>query len=142
MANEKKYSVRVEPWDDKRHAPILREWLSHHKTEFPEETPEIGYMAYLNNTPTAAAFLRRVEGGSGQIDGLTTNPACSSVQRHMAIDAVFENIVDMAKYLRLRGLMFFTVDAGILERSKLRKFTKLSHTVSVLNLKEGAKWLP
>lgn len=84
--------------------------------------PRIGYIAYLGQQPIAAGFLRRVEGGFGQIDTLVSNAHFGSQIRHNAIDKVVSSLLDDAKVLGLEGIIAFTSDTGVLKRAEAMGF--------------------
>ena len=79
--------------------------------------PKIGYIAFFGETPIAAGFLRRVEGGFGQLDTLVSNPHFGSQIRHIAIDKVVTELLADAKVLNLEGIIAFTADLGVLRRA-------------------------
>lgn len=80
--------------------------------------PKIGYMALMNGHPIAAGFLRRVEGGYAQIDTLTSNKQFGSIVRHEGIKLIVDTLVNDAKDLKLKGIIAFTKDAGIIKRAE------------------------
>lgn len=80
--------------------------------------PKIGYIALLNDQPVAAGFLRRVEGGYSQMDGLTSNPFFGGMIRHDGIRLVVDALIRDAKELKLQGIIAFTKDQGVLTRAK------------------------
>lgn len=98
--------------------------------------PKIGYIALMGGHPIAAGFLRRVEGGYGQLDTLTSNPHFGSLVRHEGIKLVVDTLIQDAKDLRLQGLIAFTVDKGILSRAEDCGFHTLKHSLIALKLKE------
>lgn len=91
--------------------------------------PEIGYTAYKDGTPIAVAFLRRCEGQVAILDSLCTNPKAKSEDRHEAIDLLVNKIIEQCDYMKIKSLFAFTVDEGILERSKKHGFIKQAHIV-------------
>lgn len=100
-----------------------------------EEIPEYGYVTFVNDIPTAMAFLRRVEGGYAQLDGLTSNPMQSSEARHQAIDLVVNRIKYQCKELEIKHLIAFSSDNSTLLRSKSHGFTSMGdHKVIVLSI--------
>ncbi len=96
--------------------------------------PKIGYIVLRNNYPVAAGFLRRVEGGYAQLDTLTSNPMFGSLIRHQAIELVVNTLLQDAKDLKLRGIVAFSVDHGILNRAHTMGFHTLPHSLIALNL--------
>lgn len=98
--------------------------------------PKIGYMALLNNKPVAAGFLRRVEGGYAQLDGLTSNPYLGSIVRHKGIELVVDHLISAARQLKLNGVIGFTSDKGVLKRAEGLGFTTVDQSLIALRLKE------
>jgi hypothetical protein len=88
--------------------------------------PKIGYIAMLGGHPIAAGFLRRVEGGYGQVDTLTSNKYFGSQIRHQGIVKVLDALLQDAKDLRLHGVIGFTCDKSIFERTQTMGFHALS----------------
>ena len=87
--------------------------------------PKIGYISYFGDSPIAAGFLRRVEGGYAQMDTLVSNPHFGSQIRHLAIDKVVKSLIDDAKTLDLEGIVAFTSDIGVLKRAEDIGFNRL-----------------
>lgn len=75
--------------------------------------------------PIAFSFIRQCEGGFAQLDGLTSNPKCTSEQRHNALDMAITACIDTAKALKFAGLIAFTKNKSTLERSLLNGFEQL-----------------
>ncbi len=96
--------------------------------------PKIGYIALLNGHPIAAGFLRRVEGGYAQIDTLTSNKYFGSKIRHLGIKLVVDTLILEAKTLKLKGIIAFTKDEGILKRAKEIGFTEPEAKLIALKL--------
>lgn len=98
--------------------------------------PKIGYIALVNNRPVAAGFLRRVEGGYAQLDGLTSNPYYGSLVRHKGIEIVVDHLISAARQLKLNGIIAFTADNGVLSRAAGLGFTTVDQSLIALRLKE------
>lgn len=96
--------------------------------------PKIGYIALLNGHPIAAGFLRRVEGGYGQIDCLTSNRLFGSQVRHDGINKVVNSLLEDAKDLKLKGIISFTGDKSIKERAEAIGFRVVEQTIIALRL--------
>lgn len=96
--------------------------------------PKIGYIALLNKQPIAAGFLRRVEGGFGQIDGLTSNPYFGSQIRHDGINKVVDSLIADAKDLKLNGIIAFTSDSGVKVRAEAIGFHIVEQSIIALRL--------
>lgn len=96
--------------------------------------PKIGYLALMNNHPIAAGFLRRVEGGYGQIDTLASNRHFGSLVRHEGISKVVNELINEAKLLKLHGIVSYTHDDGILKRANALGFQESISSVITLKL--------
>lgn len=77
-------------------------------------------------------FLRMVEGGYAQIDGLTSNANLSAPLRNAGVSTVVDALLDKAKSMKLKGIISFTQDNSVIRRAKLLGFRALQHTVIVL----------
>lgn len=91
--------------------------------------PKTGYIAMMGGYPVAAGFLRRVEGGYGQIDTLTTNKTYGAIVRHAGILKVVESLLEDANTLKLQGIIAITTEPTVIERSKAYGFKTLTHVV-------------
>lgn len=96
--------------------------------------PKAGYIALLNNQPIAAGFLRRVEGGFGQIDTLASNTFFGSQVRHAGISAVVDALINDAKTLKMKGIIALSSDKGTLLRAEGLGFHVVNQTVIALPL--------
>lgn len=96
-------------------------------------------MAYLPNIgyrygDIAFGFLRLVEGGTAQIDGLVTNANYTGQERHEAIKQVVDAIIKHAKQLKLLGIICFTTNESVIHRAIRLKFTPQNVTLLSRNL--------
>ncbi len=117
--------------------PTLCKWMDQHNCRIqPEdEVPQVGYVVYDDEgEPAAMAFLRMVEGGFAQLDGLITNPEKAPAVRNSAVDLAVSNIVTEAKRMKLKRLIAFSADANTLVRSERHGFAKLLHTAIIKDL--------
>ncbi len=96
--------------------------------------PRIGYIALLNKQPIAAGFLRRVEGGYAQLDGLTSNAYLGSIIRHEGINKVVQALINESKDLKLHGIIAITKDQSVVKRAKELKFQVIEDTLITLRL--------
>jgi hypothetical protein len=112
-------------------------FLHHLDAPTMEEIPLIGYISFIDEMPIAAAFLRRVEGGYGQIDGLVSNPECPGHLRHQALDIVIKKCIQDAKVLKLKNLMAFSIDVAAMARAKRLNFVELPHCLLAIDLNSG-----
>lgn len=126
--------MKVQVYQPLEHYEILLSWLRARDAHMPgnEEMPAIGFVAYAEEHPVAAGFIRRVEGGLGQLDGLTTNPWMPADLRSRGIDFVVETIIDEAKGLGIKNLMAFTSEPNVLIRSAKFGFVQSNHVVIAL----------
>lgn len=130
-------SLAIQTFNVKEHYAMLIEWLTVHKAYLSpiDEIPEYGFVAYCDDVPTAMAFIRRVEGGYAQLDGLTSNPSQPAKSRSDAIDLVVARIKYKAKALGIKSLIAFSLDKNTLERSKSHGFVPMDkHNLIVLPL--------
>lgn len=80
--------------------------------------PKIGYIVMLGNAPVAAGFLRKLEGGYGQLDTFVTNPFLGSIVRNEGLNQVVENLLLEAKNEKMLGLLAMTESPDIIKRAK------------------------
>ena len=99
----------------------------------PSEMPEIRYVASERGEPIAMGFLRRVEGGYAQLDGLITNPEAPGDMRSYAIDTVVAQLLETARQLEIKAVMATSIDKNTLERSKKFGFIKQDMTVIIVD---------
>ena len=104
-----------------------------------DEVPKIGYVGFNGQKFLAMAFLRRVEGGFGQLDGLVSNPEAPGSERHEGIDIVVENVLRTAKELGIKNITATSVDSSTLMRSNKHGFVKLPHTLIAVNTSGDSK---
>lgn len=96
--------------------------------------PKIGYIAFLDNNPVAAGFLRKIEGNvAAQLDGLVSNPYLGSIIRHDALNKIVKQLIEDAKALKLQGIYAFTVDKSVLLRSESFGFKVIDQSVIALS---------
>lgn len=82
-----------------------------------ETLPAIGFIANIDNVPTAAGFLRRVEGGFAQLDTLMSNAEQSSELRHDGISQCVDSLIEEAKKLKLHGILATSKDESTIMRA-------------------------
>jgi len=98
--------------------------------------PKLGYIALINKKPVAAGFLRRVEGGYAQFDGLTSNPYFGSIIRHEGIKKVVDQLILNAKQLKLKGIIAFTADESVKKRAADLGFQTVDQSIIALRIQE------
>lgn len=126
--------MEVERYDQRRHYETLLGWLEARGAYLPsiDEMPAVGCVAYNDTIPVAIGFLRRVEGGHAQLDGLTTSPLLPPEIRSRGIDFVVERLIEEAKDLGIRSIVAFTLEPNVLSRSAKFGFIQLNQAVIVL----------
>lgn len=100
----------------------------------PEALPLCGYLATDSATVVAVGFLRIVEGGYAQLDTLVTNGDLSSDMRHEGVAMVVNSLIERAKDLKLKGILAFTQDQGVLLRAAALGFKLVPQTIIALPL--------
>jgi len=91
--------------------------------------PKIGYISILGNHPIAAGFLRKVEGGYGQLDTFVTNPYFGSQIRHLAIERIVDSLLLEAEVEDMKGIIAISEDQGIIDRAKEKGFFVIPQTI-------------
>lgn len=104
-----------------------------------DEVPATGFVALIEGIPAAFAFIRLVEGGYGQLDGLTSNLDFPGDFRSEALNAVVERLIDQAKHMKLKGLMAYTRDKHTISRAMKFGFATIPQTLIALDLKRQAE---
>lgn len=117
-----------------KHGEVLKSWLYGHKVPMPSEVPEIGRVVYQGDMPVAMTFLRRVEGGYAQVDGLCSNPEAASETRDKALDTVINHILRDAKSIGITQIISFTQNEHTLLRAIRHGFAKYPAALVVLDL--------
>lgn len=136
MYNDNGFHIEVRPFSLELHMSEIYSWLIERGAYTPTqaEMPKHGFVAYTDGIPVAAAFLRRVEGGFGQLDGLVTDPLAPGEVRHEAIDALVNEILILSKELGIKAVTAFSVDENTLVRSLKHGFVKTTHSLIVANI--------
>lgn len=125
--------VHIVPFKFK-HLSLLQEMLESQHYQNVESVsmkslPKIGYIALLNKEPIAAGFLRRIEGGFAQLDGLTSNAFFGSLIRHQGVSKVVESLLEDARNLKLKGVLAYTKDKSVVKRALIIGFNVVDQTV-------------
>lgn len=129
------------PFSLDAHYDVLRRCLSAwHAYPTPKsEIPATGFVALYDGYPAAFAFIRLVEGGFGQLDGLTSNRLLPGDIRDQAIDAIVSHLISHAKTMKLKNLTAFSKDENTLKRSVKHGFSPVPLSMIALGLNgEGA----
>jgi hypothetical protein len=96
--------------------------------------PEYGYVVISDETIVSTAFLRRIEGGFIQLDGLCTNPSLPSSTRNKGIELVLSACYHKAKDLGYTRMLAMSIDESTLLRSINHGFVRLPHALIGLDL--------
>lgn len=118
--------IHINRWLAKRLLPLVKE----------SDIPENGYIAYNNDIPVSAAFLRKCEGNIAIIDSLITDPEAPSEVRHVAIDSITENLIRVGSEMGLKAIICFSVDASTILRAKKHGFKETMFIPMVKNFLE------
>lgn len=119
----------IRPFSAKDDLAELHQWLALRGCYLPKasELPQRGWIASLDGQDIAVNFLRLVEGGFAQSDGLCTNPWQEKALRHHGIEAVVEATLNCAKELGITQILAVTSDAGTLMRSSRHGYVHHPH---------------
>lgn len=124
---EKSELIHINSWLEKRSLPPAE----------ASDMPEFGYIAYEDDTPVCAAFLRRCEGSYAILDGLVTNPDILGSLRNFAIDTITEMLVFLGRELGLKSIICFSVDESTIARAKRHGFKEVKYLLMKKNLSLG-----
>jgi hypothetical protein len=126
------------PYDHARDRSLITPWCAARGVTLPDdmEVPAIGFLVGKDETAVCAAFLRLVEGGHAQLDGLVTNPDSSSQDRNEAIDIVTTKIIAEAKALNVKTIITFVDRENTILRAEVFGFKRFPHTLLILNLEQ------
>lgn len=121
--------------------PLVADWYKLRELTPPaaDVYPELGFVAHYEGIPVAVAFIRRVEGGYGQLDGLCSNPDFPGDMRSEAIDSVVLKIIHHAQHIGIKGLIAHSKDTNTLLRAKKHGFVQSDQTIIALNLQAKAE---
>lgn len=130
----------IEKFNINSHMDDLGAWLKARNQRVPlhNEMPALGFVVRSSDHAVAMGFIRRVEGGFGQLDGLCTNPHAPAKDRNDAIDLVVSKLLQSARELEIKGLVSTSIDKNTLERSLKHGFTQQPHSVIAIDLSAKA----
>jgi len=89
------------------------------------DIPVIGYIIVIDNIPASIGFLRKMEGNYGMFDTFVTNGKLPSEIRHLAMQTLVDQLLNKAKQLKLKAIISYTSDEGVLNRAKNLGFVVL-----------------
>lgn len=124
-------------FDLNSHLPIINKWRLAYDLQpiMESSTPKLGYITYKEGKPLAAVFIRLVEGGYGQMDGLIRDKSLSKEEASVALDLCVNKAIESAKEAGISGLMAYTRDRTTMERSFKHGWVKLDQAIIVMDLK-------
>ena len=124
-------SIKVRKFRPGDSLETINGWRKNHGLELLEawELPIIGFMAFYDDIPVAAAFLRQCEGGLGIMDSLISDPEVMGAIRHVALDRLFQKIIERGTDIGLKAIIGYTVDDSTHSRSVRHGFKQLPHAV-------------
>lgn len=97
--------------------------------------PKIGFIVFLDKTPIAAGFLRRLEPCYAQIDTLVSNKYLGALVRHEGITKIVDALIAEARVLKLEGIIAHTDRLDIIQRAKEIGFHQVQQQIIALPLK-------
>lgn len=115
---------------------LLKGWLSLHvmKEAYLDELPKLGLVVSFCGKPVGAAFLKQIEGGKGLIDSFIANPECEAVIRTRCLDQLILDLITLAKFSGMTGLIGLTLNKRVIQRAKKLGFSLMDHSVVTLKL--------
>lgn len=132
--------IYIERFNGHYHDRHISKWLKYrsiYKSSLVSELPALGYIAYEDELPVAAGFLRLCEGGFGMIDSLITDPTAPGELRNEALDKITHCILQYAKSNNINNIIAFSRDNNTLTRSLKHGFSLIDdYKVISIKLKE------
>lgn len=116
----------INSWLNKRDLPSL----------IDNEIPSLGYIVKNNEQSLSAAFIRVVEGGYAQYDGLVTNPEAKAEDRNSANNLLTAYLIKEAREFGFKALLAYSEDDNTITRARNHGFKILkSQTLMVKDLR-------
>lgn len=128
--------AKIVRYNKKRHFDLLQVMLRSRdlKVDYADTVPKLGLLAFYNETPVAAGFLRRVEGHYAILDSLITDPTAAPQVRDKILDLLVTMLIGLAKRHKIKGLQAGTLDSRTLVRALRHGFVQHTHTLITLDL--------
>jgi hypothetical protein len=98
-----------------------------------EDLPRIGYTVLDGRDPVACGFLRIGE-GIAIIDSLVTNPGFRSDLRDRALNMLFDELLAVAKIMKIDRVIGFSVDEHTICRAEKFGFKQSEHTLMIMEM--------
>lgn len=96
--------------------------------------PEYGYIAFEQQFPIAAGFIRRCERGVAMLDSYITCAKEPPEKRDEALDLITKALVKDAKALEIITLLAFSLDQNIIIRAMKHGFVATPHVMTMLKV--------
>jgi len=122
-------------YDASQHSKHLKT-LFESRDEKILELPNLGWIVLEEETPIACLFMRRCEGNMFLGDMLVTNSACSSNQRHEALNLIGKKLVEATYELKIKYVALFSAFDSVKNRCQALGFTLLPHTLMIYKNEE------
>lgn len=133
--------MEVQKYVAHKHFPSLVKWLEKRGHTIPnsEDMPEIGFVSLEQDSVVSCGFLRRVEGGYAQFDGLATDPDAPPELRAKANDLIIDHICNVASEMGIKHILAYSTDINTILRAERHGFALLPHALFVKNLNNNEK---
>lgn len=133
--NEYLSPMLVLTFDKSQHVSHVCSWLEARGLSVPSEDdfPKIGFIIQHEGQFICCNFLRMVEGGYAQLDGMTSNPAIPAKLRDIANDLITCALLKAAKELKVKRIIAYSQDKNTLLRSYRHGFVEQPHTLIAID---------
>lgn len=127
--------MHIEKFDKSHIKAILKLLSSKDMTsKMVDELPKLGYVAFHDDFLIGAGFIRMCEGSIGIFDSYITNPVAPAKLRNEGIRLITTKLMNDSKVLELKGLLVFSRDCSIIDRSLEYGFVKSDQTLLIRKL--------
>ena len=103
-------------------------------SDVADDLPEHGCVVTENGHIVAAAFIRPCGRNIAIFDGLISDPSQSAESRNEAQDLAISKMLEVAKELKLKGIIAWASEENTIMRAERHGFQQLPHSVMVLDL--------
>jgi hypothetical protein len=102
---------------------VIREWFTLRKMGAPllSDLPSTGFIVDF----CAAGFIIETNCSTAILDFFISNPECSAEQRSKALNQITQNLLDLAKRKKYRGVLASTKLSAIENRAYQNRFKSL-----------------
>ena len=130
MVDLKIVPFKFKHFNDLKSLLICRRLDGHDKVVY-RDLPKTGYIVYYGKQPIAVGFIARIEPNNGMLDSFASNPYYGSKIRHEALDLIVNTLIEDAKRLKLKRLIAFSQDEGIINRAKSIGFIEYTYAFMI-----------